>query len=376
MASCFPDSTENYTNLLGGQEDTKASTTNFTTAGYDQERTTTTDTNDEELNTTSELPFREDSEKGGYIAFEENRQSILEWIASLLSNLGIGGFEPTPVPPDPIDQSKCKPCPCGLTNKKIRIVGGRETEVNEYPWMALLTYENEFYCGGTLLNSKYVLTAAHCTKGFNASKIKVRLLEHDRKTDTESMTIERKVVSAIKHPGFSLTTLDNDIALLQLDQEVEIDDELMPACLPPPKKSFAGETGIVTGWGVTSASKIRWRGKSVKASTSPVLRELEVPIMSNEQCRNSEYSKSQITDNMLCAGYEKGGKDSCQGDSGGPLHVVDNDNHMVVGVVSWGEGCAKPKHPGVYCRVNRYLPWILKFTADACQCTSQSRKQK
>ncbi|KAF6213201.1 hypothetical protein GE061_010917 [Apolygus lucorum] len=301
-----------------------------------------------------------------FSAFEANKQSILQWIASLLAGYGVGG-EQSPQAPEPVDPSKCKPCSCGLTNKKNRIVGGKETEINEYPWMCLLTYHGEFYCGGTLINHRYVLTAAHCVSGFRASRIRVRLLEHNQKLDNETTLIERGVSKVIKHAGYSTVTLDNDIALLKLDEDVEIEDEFMPACLPPLKKSFAGETGIVTGWGVTAAGKLR--GDDIRAHISPVLQELEVPIMSNEECRNSGYMKNQITDNMLCAGFKEGGKDSCQGDSGGPLHVADGIHHQVVGVVSWGQGCARPNYPGVYNRVNRYIPWIQKYTADACPCS-------
>lgn len=98
---------------------------------------------------------------------------------------------------------------------------------------------------------------------------------------------------------------------------------------------------------------------------------MEVPILSNFDCKKSAYAASRITDNMLCAGFKEGKKDSCQGDSGGPLHVIDNSTmiHQIVGVVSWGDGCAKENYPGVYARVNRYGTWIRDNTIDACKCS-------
>ncbi|KAG8231375.1 hypothetical protein J437_LFUL008923 [Ladona fulva] len=124
--------------------------------------------------------------------------------------------------------------------------------------------------------------------------------------------------------------------------------------------SYSGMTGIVTGWGKTSEG----------APTSNFLQEVQVPIYSNAQCKSdSYYGSTRITDNMMCAGYKSGSKDSCQGDSGGPMQVDNNGSYEIVGVVSWGEGCARPGYPGVYTRVNRYLTWIEKKTNGSCFCT-------
>ncbi|KAG8267260.1 hypothetical protein J6590_055451 [Homalodisca vitripennis] len=247
---------------------------------------------------------------------------------------------------------------CGITNKQTRIVGGHVTYVNQYPWMALLMYRGKFYCGATLLNSKYILTASHCVHGFGEEKISVRIYEHDRDTTNETQHIDRKISRIVAHSGYSEYSFNNDIALIALDEEVPLENGLRPVCLPPAKKSFVGHTGLVTGWGVKKAG----------GATSATLQEVQVPIMSNKACKNSSYGSSRITENMMCAGYPEGKKDSCQGDSGGPLHVVFNDVHHVVGVVSWGEGCAQADHPGVYTRVNRYLTWIQKNTRDSCFC--------
>lgn len=91
------------------------------------------------------------------------------------------------------------PLGCGIVNKKNRIVGGQETEVNQYPWMALLTYGNRFYCGATLINDRYVMTAAHCVSGFNKDRIGVTLLEHDRSKPDETELLKRKVCQNSKN---------------------------------------------------------------------------------------------------------------------------------------------------------------------------------
>jgi len=90
------------------------------------------------------------------------------------------------------------------------------------------------------------------------------------------------------------------------------------------------------------------------------LRQVVVPIISQDACRES-YGKN-LTDNMMCAGYMEGGKDSCQGDSGGPLVCKKGDRWWQYGITSWGEGCAKPNFPGIYSDVVKFLPWITKNT--------------
>lgn len=282
-----------------------------------------------------------------------DRNPFVQWIQGIFGGIGSTTVRPVDLQPP----TQCDSCECGVLNKKNRIVGGQETEVNQYPWMALLLYSGRFYCGATLINDRYVLTAAHCVNGFNADRISVRLLEHDRNTGAEAQSFDRKVLRVVKHAGYSSATYNNDIALLRLESAVDFGATLRPVCLPTMGKSFTGSDGIVTGWGATQEH----------GDIATNLQEVHVPIMSNRDCRQTGYGASRITDNMLCAGVKEGGRDSCQGDSGGPLHV-NNGTHQIVGVVSWGEGCAKPNYPGVYTRVNRYGTWIRSNTKDACYC--------
>ena len=186
----------------------------------------------------------------------------------------------------------------------------------------------------------------------------VRILEHDRNSTTEADTQEFKVDRVMKHSGYSTFNYNNDIALVRLKEPIRFVGKARPVCLPDKSKTFAGVKGVVTGWGAIKEA----------GDVSQTLQEVMVPILSNTECRASKYPSRRITDNMLCAGYKEGSKDSCQGDSGGPLHVVNNDTYDIVGVVSWGEGCAQPGYPGVYSRVNRYLTWIKRNTEDACYC--------
>ncbi|XP_045138298.1 trypsin alpha-3-like [Portunus trituberculatus] len=250
-------------------------------------------------------------------------------------------------------------CRCGQ-KAPSRIVGGQQTEVNEWPWMAALLYYNQQFCGGSLINDRYVLTAAHCTVDFRASEITVRLAEHNLAISSETSVVVRSVSQIINHPNYQSGSEKNDIALLKLSSPVTVSSTVLPVCMPPPRPKYAGRTATVTGWGTTSSG----------GSSPNSLREVDVKVLRNSDCQSS-YGTSSIISSMLCASAP--GKDSCQGDSGGPLVFKDaGNNYDQIGVVSWGYGCAAPNYPGVYTRVNSYLTWIRDNTEDGVYCAGMN----
>ncbi|KAL1123628.1 hypothetical protein AAG570_002704 [Ranatra chinensis] len=251
---------------------------------------------------------------------------------------------------------------CGGVGRQQRIVGGRRADPHEFPWLVLLSHAGTPYCGGALITSHHVLTAAHCLYGRKMSDIMVTLGEHDRKRDDDGWVITRGVAHMAIHNNFSLAKIQNDIGIITMDQPVNISTaEIATACLPTKAiRDYTGVTGVVAGWG-------RVGEKSVTAVT---LRKVSLPIISQEQCRNMGYPKKRITDTVFCAGHPKGKKDACQGDSGGPIQINGTTpGYMeVIGVVSWGRGCGRPSYPGVYTRVDHYMDWIAEKTAGACLC--------
>ncbi|KAM5278755.1 coagulation factor X [Hipposideros larvatus] len=230
----------------------------------------------------------------------------------------------------------------------IRIVGGRDCKEGECPWQALLiNEENEGFCGGTILNQFYILTAAHCLQ--QAKRFKVRV--GDRNTETEDGNeVEHEVEVIIKHHKFVRETYDFDIAVLKLKTPIEFRMNVAPACLP--EKDWAEsalmtqKTGIVSGFGRTHE----------KGRMSTTLKMLEVPYVDRNTCKLS--SKFTITANMFCAGYDSKPEDACQGDSGGPHVTRFQGTYFVTGIVSWGEGCAQKGKYGVYTKVTNFLRWI------------------
>ncbi|XP_023031246.1 trypsin-1 [Drosophila willistoni] len=247
-------------------------------------------------------------------------------------------------------------CFCGTPNVN-RIVGGQQVRSNKYPWTAQLVKGRHYprlFCGGSLINDRYVLTAAHCVHG-NRDQITIRLLQIDR--SSRDPGIVRKVIQTTVHPNYDPNRIVNDVALLKLESPVPLTENMRPVCLPEANHNFDGKNAIVAGWGLIKEGGV----------TSNYLQEVSVPIITNQQCRATRY-RDKIAEVMLCAGLVKsGGKDACQGDSGGPL-IVNEGRFKLAGVVSFGYGCAQANAPGVYARVSKFLDWIQKNTQDGCYC--------
>jgi len=265
-------------------------------------------------------------------------------------------------------------CFCGLAQRTTRIVGGTVTEVNEYPWQAGLVSagtSNKVYCGGALINNQWVLTAAHCTVNLSPSGVQVLLGEHDIETTAETDRIRANIIQIVDHPTYNQAAeLDKDFSLLKLAEPIIFSDHphIRPICLPEnDNEDYNNFDATITGWGTTSFGGVQ----------SAKLQEVIVQVTSNSICQ-SKYLREKITDQMLCAGVNGGGKDSCQGDSGGPLFTSGSgngetagQNYEHIGVVSWGYGCASASYPGVYARTSKQLSWIAKTTSGASTCPRQ-----
>ncbi|XP_045899484.1 prostasin-like [Micropterus dolomieu] len=235
---------------------------------------------------------------------------------------------------------------CGIAPLNTRIVGGENAVPGSWPWQASLHGDSGHFCGGSLINDQWVLTAAHCFPSIPASLIVY--LGRDTQDLPNSNEVSRTVTQVITHPNYDVPSHNNDIALLRLSSPVTFNDYITPVCLAADGSAFdAGTTCWVTGWG-----SIR---SGVSLPYPQNLQEVSVPIVSNSDC-NAAYGT--ITSNMMCAGVAQGGKDSCQGDSGGPLVTKTSSIWVQAGVVSFGEGCAQPNFPGVYARVSQYQSWI------------------
>uniref|UniRef100_A0A240PL37 trypsin n=1 Tax=Anopheles epiroticus TaxID=199890 RepID=A0A240PL37_9DIPT len=222
-----------------------------------------------------------------------------------------------------------------------RIVGGFEIDISETPYQVSLQFFSSHRCGGSVLNNKWILTAAHCTKDVARDFLSVRV----GSSKHASGGIVVRVKRVIEHPEYDESTIDYDFSLMELESELTFNEVVQPIALPEQDEPVEdGTMTIISGWGNT---------QSVVESNA-VLRAANVPTVNQDECITAYTMSPGITERMLCAGYKRGGKDACQGDSGGPL-VVDG---KLIGVVSWGAGCAQPGFPGVYARVAVVRDWV------------------
>lgn len=235
-----------------------------------------------------------------------------------------------------------------------RIVGGDEAGFGTFPWQAYIRIGTS-RCGGSLVNSWYVVTAGHCVARARPSQVRVTLGEYVLKSDVEPLPGRTYGASLIKvHPYFKFTPQADryDVAVIRLNRNVDFAPHISPICLPPKDMHLMGHYGWASGWGALEPGS-RLRPKTLQV--------VDVPMIDNRQCEQWHREKGInviIYDEMVCAGYFHGGKDSCQGDSGGPLMMEHEGRWTLIGLVSAGYSCAKRGQPGIYHRVAHTSDWI------------------
>ncbi|XP_030767624.1 phenoloxidase-activating factor 3-like [Sitophilus oryzae] len=262
---------------------------------------------------------------------------------------------------------------CGIQTNS-RIFGGEQTDLDEYPWMAIFQYQNirgekKYGCAGSLINSRYVLTAGHCVTGPVLTKlgqlVNVRLGEWDTDSPNRDCReingkqicndpeINVGVDEIIPYPRYNPDDNDksHDIALIRLQRPVQFTKYIFPICLPLPNEgSVINDSLIVAGWGKTEYG----RNSNLKLK-------LEVPFTDKTSCASLFRTYNiNIGNGQICAGGADG-KDSCTGDSGGPLmRTFPNDQFRwyIEGIVSFGMRCGTEGWPAVYTRVAEYVAWV------------------
>ncbi len=231
-----------------------------------------------------------------------------------------------------------------------RIIGGEQAPAGEWPYMVALTTRDKSFvwCGGSLLNERYVLTAAHCVDKKDPSTMDVIVGAYDM--DNISAAERIRVKQIYVHQDYAYASGGNDIAVLELESAPRLTQFTSIATAADFNRINNGDLLTVIGFGT------RKEENGVKSDAPTKLHQVDVPFVQIEECRTKGGSYARQGDGVFCAGTA--GKDSCSGDSGGPIFFRTNHGLTQMGVVSWGDGCGQPNKPGVYTKLSAFNNWI------------------
>uniref|UniRef100_A0A8D2NBW9 Acrosin n=1 Tax=Zonotrichia albicollis TaxID=44394 RepID=A0A8D2NBW9_ZONAL len=258
----------------------------------------------------------------------------------------------------PVGSCGVRPLTSDEERGRTRVVGGKNAEVGAWPWLVSIQDPSVsgtgHLCGGSLISTRWVLTAAHCF-GYphNISSAMRLLIGVTQLTEPGPEAQVRLIKRLLIHNEYDPADQSNDIALLEMSEPVQCNSHIQLVCVPKATLNVAQlDTCYVAGWGATTARS---------QQSSDILQEAKVHLINVQICNSSEWYQGDVHTHNLCAGYPEGGIDTCQGDSGGPLMCKDKDADFfwVVGITSWGRGCARAKRPGIYTSVRHFYDWIV-----------------
>ncbi|XP_062993326.1 serine protease 27-like [Elgaria multicarinata webbii] len=250
---------------------------------------------------------------------------------------------------------------CGRPAALNRNVGGEDSVEGEWPWQVSVRKMDKHLCGGALITHDWIVTAAHCFRPDDDPSQYTVMLGANKLESSWQHKQSLRVGNIIRNPRYAGEATSGDIALVRLVHPVRYTNYIIPICVPAANVEFPpGMMCWVTGWGDIS------EGQDLPSPKK--LQKLQVPIIDIQTCRRlysidmgQSLPRKQIQDDMMCAGYAEGMKDTCKGDSGGPLMCKMNQEWLLAGIVSWGEGCAEKNRPGVYIRLTSYQDWIHRI---------------
>nr|XP_041571372.1 acrosin-like isoform X1 [Taeniopygia guttata]XP_041571374.1 acrosin-like isoform X3 [Taeniopygia guttata] len=240
-----------------------------------------------------------------------------------------------------------------------RIVGGIGAAEAEWPWIVSIQHPwvpgLGHWCGGSLITADWVLTAAHCFDKFDNISLLYVVIGATQLTQPGHGAQVRSVKQVLLHQYYKPVDMSYDIALMQLDHPVQCSPYIQLACVPDiTLKVSELQNCWVAGWGATTEGSQK---------TSDILQEAKVQLIDVRLCNSSHWYSGKVHIHNVCAGYPQGKIDTCQGDSGGPLMCQEknSDHWWVIGITSWGRGCARARRPGIYISTQYFYDWILFY---------------
>jgi secreted trypsin-like serine protease len=241
------------------------------------------------------------------------------------------------------------------------VIGGEPVKIKAVPWqvsiqeVAISERRDAHRCGGSIYSATWIVTAAHCVDDVTAADILVGAGQSILDADMDRYKVKRIIIHSGYQPSDALGSPPrDDVALLELEVPVGFGKKREPIGLITAEEEALLRSGTklsVSGWGKTKVTDTR---------PHPKLQRAEVPLVPRQVCNRPESYGGSVDEGMLCAGFAGGGVDSCQWDSGGPLVVAVRGEERLVGIVSWGHGCAGAAKYGVYARVAKFRDWLVE----------------
>lgn len=252
---------------------------------------------------------------------------------------------------------------CGERSERRRhkVVGGSFTAIESHPWVAAIYHKGRFLCGGSLISPCWVLSAAHCFADSD-----------DIKTEDLTVYLGKSAINETNADNEQFFTVEKQISHKDLDASINYNHDIALLLIKSPDGGCAAKTASTRTVCLPPAhthlpvgfpcSVAGFGTEAFGASSSQYLKQAEVRLISQADCRRESYYGDLISDNMMCAGSPDWTADACEGDSGGPLVCDVSGRLFLFGVVSWGDNCAKKDKPGVYTQVTSYNDWIAENT--------------
>lgn len=222
-----------------------------------------------------------------------------------------------------------------------RIVGGKNTTIDQVPYQVSVQVDGYHYCGGTIISKNWILTAAHCAQ-YPIQSYTLRIGTDRLQVGGHLHKVSRIIIHE-EHLNSYLGTQTHDIALFRVKESFLFDKSSQPIKLYN-RTTNSKDTSTISGWGITDEGKF-----------AEQLQIVHVPVISKNNCSKAYKKLGGIREGQICAAHPQGGKDSCSSDSGGPMTI----NGYLAGIISWGKGCGLIDYPGVYTEVLFYRRWIL-----------------
>ena len=244
-----------------------------------------------------------------------------------------------------------------------RILGGGDAEIGDYPSVVALvsagfsSSDQRLFCGGTLVDERWVLTAAHCVLDNFQQPLdpaSIRVVAGFSDLSLSSPADEVQVLQVVVHPDFDLSKQlpPNDIALIQLAADTAA---TVTPLFTGDSSLYTGSFGAIAGWGAIEFDD------PFRPVYPTILQDAVVPLVSHEDCNAPQSYDGILAESHLCAGYVDGEIDACAGDSGGPLYLRVDGQQMQAGIVSFGVGCGLPLFYGIYTDISFFIPWLSEF---------------